>query len=97
MLKQIALATLTAAALVAPPSLVHAFSSANGHNLNGVNVNGHNLNGVNVNGIKPNGVNVKGIKPNGVEPAGREVYFVGEQAGGERSTALTIELPRVTR
>ena len=30
MLKKIALATLTAAALVAPPSLVHAITAANG-------------------------------------------------------------------
>jgi hypothetical protein len=81
MLKQIALATLTAvAALVASPSLGHALIAANGNNLNGITLNGQNLNGQNL---------------NGVEPAGREVYFVDEQAGGEGSTVLTIELPRV--
>jgi hypothetical protein len=31
---------------------------------------------------------------NGVESAGREVYVVGERAGGESSTVLTIELPQ---
>ena len=76
MFRKIALATITAAALVAPPSLVHADIRLNGSNLNGVNVNG--------------------IRAHGVEPTSREVYFVGEQAGGE-STVLTIELPRVTR
>ena len=44
MLRKIALATITAAALVAPPSLVQA-----GSNLNGVSVNGNNLNGVSIN------------------------------------------------
>jgi hypothetical protein len=106
MLKQIALATLTAvAALVASPSLGHALIAANGNNLNGItlngqnlngqNLNGENLNGQNLNGQNLNGQNLNGQNLNGVEPAGREVYFVDEQAGGEGSTVLTIELPRV--
>ena len=37
---------------------------------------------------------MNGLTLNGVEPAGREVYFVGERAGGESSTVLTIELPQ---
>ena len=115
MLKQLALVTLAATALVASPSLGHALIAANGimpngvnvngqynngitlngqYN-NGVNVNGQNLNGQNLNGQNLNGVNVNGQNLNGVEPAGREVYFVDEQASGEGSTVLTIELPRV--
>jgi hypothetical protein len=81
MLRKIALVTITAAALVAPPSLVHA----------GVQL----TNGVSENGVQlQNGVSVNGSYVNGVEPAGREVYFVGEQAGGASSTVLTIELPQ---
>ena len=72
MFKKIALATITAAALVAPPSLVHAAR----------------------NGLTINGITLNGITLNGVEPAGREVYFVGEQVSGQSSTVLTIELPQ---
>jgi uncharacterized protein YjbI with pentapeptide repeats len=109
MFRKIALATITAAALVAPPSLVHAGVSVNGvsingHNLNGVSINGHNLNGVsinghNLNGHNLNGVSINGHKVDGVEPAGPDVYFVGKRTGGESSTVLTIDLPqyRVTR
>ena len=91
MVRKIALVTITAAALAAPPSLVHALTGTNGNNLNGMTLNGLTLNGLTLNG---DGVN--GIRAHGVEPTSREVYFVGEQAGGE-STVLTIELPRVTR
>ena len=97
-----ALATITAAALVAPPSLVHAAGALNGHNLNGITLNGITLNGIKangmtLNGLTLNGLTLNGLTLNGVERAGREVYFVGEQAGGESSTVLSIELPRVTR
>ena len=51
MLRKIALATITAAALVAPPSLVHA--ALNGASLNGIHPNGLKLNGMTLNGIEP--------------------------------------------
>ena len=94
MLRKIAFATITAAALVAPASLVHALGGTNGVGMNGwtsngVGVNGNGLNGSNLNGVWQNGQNLNGIKP-----AGREVYFVGEQTRGEGSTVLTIELPQ---
>jgi len=92
MLKKIALATLTAAALVAPPSLAHA--AVNGITLNGLALNGVQLvNGVSVNGLMDR------VQMKGVEPADREVHFVGAQADGDSSTVLTIELPQdgVTR
>src|SRR5262245_54714647 len=101
MLKKIALATITAAALVAPPSLVYACNKLceNGVSSNGIGLNSTAVNALAMNGYHVNRTSVNGLKLNAVEPAGREVYFVSDQTNGESTTVLTIELPqdRVTR